>query len=143
METLEKFGYTWQGMKEVTKEEAEQNIKNGVNTYLLYPDNTESLIISLDELTTEGVRFGIEKPEQLLFKVSNSYHNTEEIYYGEDMEEVEKKLHDSLEITAENLTGQEIEEEWENYYKTYEEAWKATYNDILVQLKSEYTIEKM
>lgn len=143
METLEQFGYTWQGMEEVTKEEAEQNIKNGVNTYLLYPDNTESLIISLDELGTEGVRFGIEKPEQLLFKVSNSYHNTEEIYYGESMEEVEKKLHDSLEVTAENLTGQEIEEEWENYYKTYEEAWKATYNDILAQLKSEYTIEKM
>ncbi|BBE37194.1 hypothetical protein kochi14H1_1250 [Enterococcus phage phi EF14H1] len=39
METLEKFGYTWQGMKEVTKEEAEKNIKNGVGTFLLYPDN--------------------------------------------------------------------------------------------------------
>lgn len=72
-------------------------------------------------------------------KVENSYHNTIEIVEAKSLEEAKRNFFSGLEVTAENLATNEIDEDWSSYYDSYEEAFTATYNDIYEQLTSELT----
>lgn len=72
----------------------------------------------------------------MIIKLYNTYHNTTEFVEG-SLEKVKKENEEMLKITAENLAENEVEEDWELYYKSYEEAFEATYNDIFLTLCSE------
>ena len=72
------------------------------------------------------------------FKIYNTYHKTTEIVEGETLEEVIKENESSVSITAEWLAENEVEQAWKDYYKTYDEAFNATYDGIFEQLKSEF-----
>lgn len=72
------------------------------------------------------------------FKIYNTYHKTTEIVEGETLEEVIKENESSVSITAEWLAENEVEQAWKDYYKTYDEAFNATYEGIFEQLKSEF-----
>ena len=72
------------------------------------------------------------------FKIYNTYHKTTEIVEGETLEEVIKENESSVSITAEWLAENEVEQAWKDYYKTYDEAFNATYDEIFEQLKSEF-----
>lgn len=74
-------------------------------------------------------------------KIKNSYHDTVEIAEGKNLEEVKQNYIEGLKIKAEWLTENEVEEDWEEYYPTYEEAFNATYELILEQLISEVSFE--
>ena len=71
-------------------------------------------------------------------KIYNTYHKTTEIVEGETLEEVIKENESSVSITAEWLAENEVEQAWKDYYKTYDEAFNATYDGIFEQLKSEF-----
>lgn len=71
-------------------------------------------------------------------KIYNTYHKTTEIVEGETLEEVIKENESSVSITAEWLAENEVEQAWKDYYKTYDEAFNATYDEIFEQLKSEF-----
>ena len=57
---------------------------------------------------------------------------------GETLEEVIKEKEFRVSITAEWLAENEVEQAWKDYYKTYDEAFNATYDEIFEQLKSEF-----
>ena len=71
-------------------------------------------------------------------KIYNTYHKTTEIVEGESLEEVIKENESSVSITAEWLAENEVEQAWKDYYKTYDEAFNTTYDEIFEQLKSEF-----
>ena len=71
-------------------------------------------------------------------EIYNTYHKTTEIVEGETLEEVIKENESSVSITAEWLAENEVEQAWKDYYKTYDEAFNATYDEIFEQLKSEF-----
>lgn len=79
----------------------------------------------------------------MLVKVENEYHNTQELIECNSIEQARKQIENSLIVTAENLTENEIEDDWEQYYNTYEQAYNATFSDILKQLKSEIIYTKV
>lgn len=70
-------------------------------------------------------------------KIENSYHNTIEIEEGQSLEEIKQNHIGGLEFTAEGLAENEVEEDWKDYYSTYEQAFNVTYEMILEQLVSE------
>ena len=72
-------------------------------------------------------------------RIENSYHDTVEIVQGESLEEVKQNYIGGLEVKAEWLTENEIEEDWEDYYSTFEDAFNASYELTLEQLISEVT----
>jgi hypothetical protein len=68
--SLKAYGYSWEGMQEITYEQALawfDNDKQSIRPiYLLYQDNTEGLAISKDEVIqhyNSGGRFGVEIDE--------------------------------------------------------------------------------
>lgn len=69
-------------------------------------------------------------------KVYNTYHNETEFLDG-TIEEARKEKESLLSIKAWELAENELEEDWELYYKSYKEALQATYNDIFLTLCSE------
>ena len=73
----------------------------------------------------------------MIIEITNSYHGTTEIVEDESLEVAKNKHISGLEVTAGNLSENEVEGDWADYYATYEEAEQATYDDILYQLKSE------
>lgn len=73
----------------------------------------------------------------MIVKVYNTYHNETEFLDG-TIEEVRKEKENMLSIKAWELAENELEEDWELYYKSYEEALQATYNDIFDTLCSEF-----
>lgn len=73
----------------------------------------------------------------MIIEITNEYHGTTELVEAESLEEAKSNHTVGLEVTAGNLTENEIEEDWADYYAIYEEAEQATYDDILKQLKSE------
>ena len=75
---------------------------------------------------------------KMKIKIYNTYHKTTEIVEGETLEEVIKENESSVSITAEWLAENEVEQAWKDYYKTYDEAFNATYDEIFEQLKSEF-----
>lgn len=74
-------------------------------------------------------------------KITNTYHDTEEIVEFDSLEEAIQDHVGGLEFTASNLAENELEDDWELYYETEEEAFIATYELILEQLKSEVRYE--
>ncbi|CAD0300668.1 hypothetical protein [Enterococcus phage 163] len=69
-------------------------------------------------------------------KVYNTYHKETEFLDG-TIEEARKEKEKMLSIKAWELAENELEEDWELYYKSYKEALQATYNDIFLTLCSE------
>ncbi|QEP29567.1 hypothetical protein PEf771_154 [Enterococcus phage PEf771] len=69
-------------------------------------------------------------------KIYNTYHKETEFFDG-TIEEARKEKESMLSIKAWELAENEIEEDWELYYKSYKEALQATYNDIFLTLCSE------
>lgn len=70
-------------------------------------------------------------------KIKNSYHNSIEIKEGKNLEEIKQNHNEGLEVLAEWLAENEVEEDWHDYYSTYEQAFNDTYELIFEQLKSE------
>ena len=70
-------------------------------------------------------------------EVKNTYHNTIEVVEATSLEQVKRDTNEMLQITANNLTPHEIEEDWELAYENYESAYNATYDGILEQLTNE------
>ena len=79
----------------------------------------------------------------MIIEITNSYHGTTEIVEEESLEVAKNKHIGGLEVTASNLAENEVEDDWADYYATYEEAEQATYDDILHQLKSEVSYKVM
>lgn len=73
----------------------------------------------------------------MIVEVTNTYHDTKEFVTGDNLEEIKKLCYEDLEYTAQNLGENEVEEDWEKYYDTYEEAEKVTVDLIYEQLVSE------
>lgn len=71
-------------------------------------------------------------------EITNTYHNTVETVWAESLESAKTENESSVSITAEWLAENEVEQDWEDYYKTYDEAFNATYDGIFEQLKSEF-----
>ena len=71
-------------------------------------------------------------------EITNTYHKTTEIVEGETLEEVIKENESSVSITAEWLAENEVESDWADYFKTYDEAFNTMYDEIFEQLKSEF-----
>ena len=69
-------------------------------------------------------------------KIYNTYHKETEFFDG-TIEEARKEKENMLSIKAWELAENEVEEDWELYYKSYKEALQATYNDIFLTLRSE------
>lgn len=73
----------------------------------------------------------------MIVEVTNTYHGTKEFVVGNNLEEIKQLCYEDLEYTAQNLGENEVEEDWEKYYDTYEEAEKVTVELIYEQLVSE------
>lgn len=73
----------------------------------------------------------------MIVEVTNTYHGTKEFVVGNNLEEIKQLCYEDLEYTAQNLGENEVEEDWEDYYDTYEEAEKVTVELIHEQLVSE------
>ena len=73
----------------------------------------------------------------MIVEVTNTYHDTKEFIVGNNLEEIKQLCYEDLEYTAQNLGENEVEEDWEDYYDTYEEAEKVTVELIYEQLVSE------
>lgn len=71
-------------------------------------------------------------------EITNTYHDTVETVWAESLESAKTENESSVSITAEWLAENEVEQDWEDYYKTYDEAFNATYDGIFEQLKSEF-----
>lgn len=76
-------------------------------------------------------------------KVENTYHKTVKIVEAESLEKAKESEKELLQITANNLTPYEIEEDWELYYSDYDKAFTATYEGILGQLIEELEYTKL
>lgn len=62
VEEMNEYGYLWDGMIPISLTEAIELWKEGSRTvYLLYPDDTEGMAESLEEIESHGYMFGIEK----------------------------------------------------------------------------------
>ena len=72
----------------------------------------------------------------MIVKIYNTYHKETEFFDG-TIEEARKEKENMLSIKAWELAENEVEEDWELYYKSYKEALQATYNDIFLTLRSE------
>ncbi|QVW54508.1 hypothetical protein p113_86 [Enterococcus phage 113] len=72
----------------------------------------------------------------MIVKIYNTYHKETEFFDG-TIEEARKEKETMLSIKAWELAENELEEDWELYYKSYKEALQATYNDIFLTLCSE------
>jgi len=58
--SLKEYGYNWEGMKEISYQDA---LTSNKTVYLLYQDNTEAEAESLEDITrhyNNGGKFGIE-----------------------------------------------------------------------------------
>lgn len=73
----------------------------------------------------------------MIIEVTNTYHDTKELFNGNSLEEIKQEYYENLWITAHNLGENEVEEDWEKYYDTYEEAESITMDLIHEQLVSE------
>ena len=73
----------------------------------------------------------------MIVEVTNTYHGTKEFVVGNNLEEIKQLCYEDLEYTAQNLGENEVEEDWEKYYDTYEEAESITMDLIHEQLVSE------
>ena len=71
-------------------------------------------------------------------EIKNTYHHTVETVWAESLESAKTENESLVSITAERLAENEVEQDWEDYYKTYDEAFNATYDEIFKQLKSEF-----
>ncbi len=60
-ETLEKFGYTYDGMYPITKEVAIDLMENYCDVYLIHDDNTEAAANDVQEIMMHEGCFGVEK----------------------------------------------------------------------------------
>lgn len=70
-------------------------------------------------------------------EITNTYHHTVETVWAESLEGAKTENESLVSITAERLAKNEVEQEdW--YYKTYDEAFNAVYDEIFEQLKSEF-----
>lgn len=78
----------------------------------------------------------------MLVEVYNSYHNTIEIMEG-TLSQVKKQVEELMEIKASELAVNELEEDWEKYYQSKNEALEATYNDIYEALCSGFEYEEI
>lgn len=72
----------------------------------------------------------------MIVEIYNTYHKETEFFDG-TIEEARKEKENMLSIKAWELAENELEEDWELYYKSYKEALQATYNDIFLTLCSE------
>ena len=60
---LKEYGYLWDGMTEISKEDAEK-LYTTKEIFLLYPDDTEAAVTSFDEIGRHyklGGKFGVER----------------------------------------------------------------------------------
>ena len=71
-------------------------------------------------------------------EITNTYHHTVETVWAESLESAKTENESLVSITAGNLAENEVEQDWGDYYKTYDEAFNATYDEIFEQLKSEF-----
>ena len=71
-------------------------------------------------------------------EITNTYHDTVETVWAESLESAKTENESLVSITAGNLAENEVDQDWEDYYKTYDEAFNATYDGIFEQLKSEF-----
>ena len=71
-------------------------------------------------------------------EITNTYHHTVKTVWAESLESAKIENEILVSITAGNLAENEVEQDWGNYYKTYDEAFNATYDSIFEQLKSEF-----
>ena len=71
-------------------------------------------------------------------EITNTYHHTAETVWAESLESAKTENESLVSITAGNLAENEVEQDWGDYYKTYDEAFNATYDEIFEQLKSEF-----
>lgn len=60
-DTLEKFGYTYDGMYPITKEVAVDLLENYCDVYLIHEDNTEAAASDIQEILTYEGCLGVEK----------------------------------------------------------------------------------
>lgn len=78
----------------------------------------------------------------MLIKIENTWHDTTEIVNADSLEEVKSNHLKNLQERAWECSASEVEEDWKEYYSTYEEARQTTYKGILDQFLSEviYTV---
>lgn len=70
-------------------------------------------------------------------EIYNTYHDTTKVVEVHSLEEAIQNEEALLNITADWLSINEVEEDWELYYNSFEDALDATYIGIYEQLTSE------
>ena len=75
-------------------------------------------------------------------KIYDTWHDTEEIVEVDSLEQAIKENEEFLKDRAYEIAESEVEEDWEEYYETYEKALEATRYSIFTQFQEEqeYTI---
>lgn len=71
--------------------------------------------------------------------IKDSFDDTEILCRGNSLEEIVEENNILMEHSAYELAKNEVEDDWELYYNSWKEAFEATYEGILDQLKSEKT----
>ena len=60
---MQKYGYSYDGMLPVTRERALELDAAGLTVYVLYEDNTESMVFDPQEIMDHGGLFGVDHEE--------------------------------------------------------------------------------
>ena len=88
IDDMHKYGYNYENMLPLDYETAKNLFENDFPVYALHPDNTESLISSLDDLEEFDGMFGIEKQDwteasvQCTSSVENNTNKEAEFIFG-------------------------------------------------------------
>lgn len=83
----------------------------------------------------------------MLAKIYNTYHLTTEVASGDTLEDIKKDVYEGLNVTASNLSENEMEEDWEEIYgdrfKTEEDYLKYVAEGIYDSLVNEFIITEI
>lgn len=77
-----------------------------------------------------------------MYELYDTWHNIVIDYFDTKLE-AEKEIHEYCSYRASELAGNEVESDWKDYYKTYEEALEVTRLGIYDQFVSEMKVRKV
>ena len=87
LKDMEAYGYTYDNMLPLTKEVAEKFVDDKVAVYMLYSDDTESMVIEKSDLEKHDGIFGIEKDDWA--RVKDNYLENAEMSTEDDFDMID------------------------------------------------------
>ena len=78
---MHEYGYIWEGMLPLTQEKAMELFEYDMTIYLLYNDNSETMVEDMKQITVHDGIFGVEKRDWVL---TDFRKKTEEMFHNID-----------------------------------------------------------